>query len=304
MQEVLVASRDINISEALNEENVRIASLPKSVIQQGALKNLEDLENRFARVRLYPGEPILRDKVMGTEGTASSIKVPPGYRVVSVKVTSESSVSSLVTPGDRVDIVVVLRDSPDMPMAFSKTILRAVRVFAVNSEIARTADLGTNVEEARTVSVLLKPDQVETLMMAADLGRIRLSLRSPDDPEVEETTGCTIEKIFGRGDVAEETSGSGAIDIPGLRGLASHPRQPVQPAVEDHWRMVISSPDGDSNYRWQEEGGRPDRCDLAAANDNTPIPAPAEQPQPPTREELARMVDELSKQIGSDSSEN
>ncbi len=304
MQEVLVASRDINISEALNEENVRIASLPKSVVQHGALTDLEDLDNRFARVRLYPGEPILHDKVMGTEGTASSVKVPPGYRVVSVKVTSESSVSSLVTPGDRVDIVVVLRNSSDTPMAFSKTILRAVRVFAVNSEIARTADMDSNVEDARTVSVLLKPDQVETLMMAADLGHIRLSLRSPDDAEVEETTGCTIEKIFGRGDVADETAGNGGIDVPGLRGRASRPTGPVEKPVEDHWRMVIASPHGDSNYRWQEEGGSPNLSSDPATTDVTTPPTSVEEQQPPTREEIARMVSELSKHLGSDSGEN
>ncbi len=305
MLEVLVASQDINISDALNDQNVRIASLPRSVVQQGALTNLEDLENRFARVRLYPGEPILHDKVMGTEGTASSVKVPLGYRVVSVKVTSESSVSSLVEPGDRVDIIVVLRNTHDTPMAFSKTILRAVRVFAINSEIARTADLDKNVEEARTVSVLLKPDQVETLMMAAGIGQIRLALRSPDDAEVEETAGCTIENIFGRGKTADETSGSGGIDVPGLRRLQSLASSPVgELPEEDYWKMVIASPLGTSKYRWQEEGGSPDLSDPKVTTDKVSPPPSADETQPPTRDEISQMVNELSKRLGNDSQEN
>jgi pilus assembly protein CpaB len=260
--QVLVAARDINISEALNEENVQIATLPRRLVQPGTLSDLKALEDKFARVRLYPGEPILQDKLMGSDGTASSVKVPPGYRVVSVKVTSESSVSSLIEPGDRVDVIVVLGQPHRSALAFSKTILKAVRVFAVNSDIARnTEDLDKTVEQARTVSVLLEPDHVEKLMMAAQLGTIRLALRSPEDTEVAETSGCTMDELIGRGDVADVVSDDGSLDPLGQRSAPEAPQTKAPAPQEDAWWMVIESPTETWDWRWQEEGGRPRRGD-------------------------------------------
>jgi pilus assembly protein CpaB len=266
MREVLIASSEININEALTEQNVRRASLPKSVVQHGALTDLDKLENKYARVRLYPGEPILLEKVMGVDDTSGSLKVPLGYRVVSVNVTSESSVSSLIEPGDRVDIIVVLRQTRENPVAIAKTILKAVRVFAVNSEMARTMDADKTLDQARTVSVLLKPEQVETLMMAADLGNIQLALRSPDDSDVDETTGCTIEKIFGNGDVADETFGNGEIRVPGITAAKQTEAEATDPADREYWTMVIASPHGSADFSWSEEGSTPERVE------DTPAP--------------------------------
>ena len=280
MREVLIASREININEAFSEQNVQRASLPKSVVQHGALTDIDKLDNKYARVRLYPGEPILLEKVMGIDDTSGSLKVPLGYRVVSVKVTSESSVSSLIEPGDRVDVVVVLKHTRETPVAIAKTILKAVRVFAVNSEMARTMDADKTADQARTVSVLLKPDQVEKLMMAADLGNIRLALRSPDDPDVDETAGCTIEKIFGNGDVADETFGNGKINVPGLT-TAEPNNTENENDDQNHWTMVVASPHGSADFRWPEEGATPDRVEdtpkpLIDRVDTDEAPVPSE----------------------------
>jgi pilus assembly protein CpaB len=266
MREVLVASREININEALSEQNVQRAMLPATVVQRGALTEIEGLQNRYARVRLYPGEPILLDKVMGADDTSGSLKVPLGYRVVSVRVTSESSVSSLIEPGDRVDVIVVLQHTSEAPVSLSKTILKAVRVFAVNSEMARTIEAEKNLDEARTVSLLLKPDQVEKLMMAADLGNIRLALRSPDDPNVDETPGCTIEKIFGNGDVADETFSNGEIGVPGLTHTDPQGLENTDDGADEcYWTMVVASPHGSADYRWSAEGATPNRAINAQA---------------------------------------
>ena len=280
MREVLIASREININEAFSEQNVQRASLPKSVVQHGALTDIDKLDNKYARVRLYPGEPILLEKVMGIDDTSGSLKVPLGYRVVSVKVTSESSVSSLIEPGDRVDVVVVLKHTRETPVAIAKTILKAVRVFAVNSEMARTMDADKTADQARTVSVLLKPDQVEKLMMAADLGTIQLALRSPDDPDVDETAGCTIEKLFGHGGVADETFGNGKISVAGI--ISPEPSNTEDDVDDqDYWTMVVASPHGSADFRWPEEGATPDRVEdtpkpLIDRVDTDEAPVPSE----------------------------
>ena len=106
---------------------------------------------------------------MNWDDASGSLKVPKGFRAVSVKVTMEASVSSLIEPGDHVDVIVVVKRSQDTP-PMAKTILRAVQVFAVNSQMAKSQDKDKTLEEIRTVSLLVDPDQAETTVDGAGLG--------------------------------------------------------------------------------------------------------------------------------------
>ena len=78
----------------------------------------------------------------------------------------ESSVSGPVQPGDRVDLVVYFRKSGEVPSTGAKTILRDVNVFAVDAETERNVDANGTTYSLRTVSLLVKPDQAETVTLA------------------------------------------------------------------------------------------------------------------------------------------
>ncbi len=263
-QGVLVAVEEININESLNEENVQLVEWPRDRVPVGTITDWSQLEGKLARIRLYPGEPIMQGKVMDLDDAGGSLKVPLGYRVASVRVTSASSVSNLIEPGDRVDVVVVLRESRENMLAMSRTILKAVRVFAVNSEMEKNVERENGLEETQTVSLLLQPEQVETLAMADELGTIKLALRSPDDPNVDETNGCTVEKIVGRSSVADETDAGGALALrsqllASVAPTASAPEEetPRQPK----WRMSVMSPGTSQQYHWYDQETRPELVD-------------------------------------------
>jgi len=265
---VLVATKEININEPLTEENVRISQWPSRQIPQGSLADLKQVENKFARIRLYEGEPILGAKVMNWDDASSSLKVPKGFRAVSVKVTMEASVSSLIEPGDHVDVIVVLKRSQENP-PMAKTILKAVQAFAVNSEMAKSPDKDKTLDEVRTVSLLLSPDQAEKLAMGQDLGMIRLALRSPGDEEVDETRGCTVERLLGRGDVAggdgaNPRSEGGRRETPALSETEA-----ANGSGAGGWSIVIDSPERTEEYSC-DSSGEPPR--LTGFKDKTAAP--------------------------------
>ena len=137
---IFVAMNDINIGTKLDAQNVRPEEWPKDRVPDGAITTLEELADRFPRTRLYAGEPILQAKLMDSNDGSKSVDIPEGFRVVSVRVSMESSVSGLVQPGDRVDLVVFLRKSADIPETGTRTILRDVNVFAVDAETERNVD--------------------------------------------------------------------------------------------------------------------------------------------------------------------
>ena len=124
--------------------------------------------------------------------------------------------------------MVVIRSNNNRD-SISKTILRAVRVFAVNSETVRNAEHDSAPQEIRAASLLVTPDQAEKLLMAAELGQLRLALRSPEDISVEETTGCSYQRLLGRGEVADNT-------------LTSVATEAKRAAEQPYWTMLVGSP--------------------------------------------------------------
>lgn len=192
---IFVAATDIDIGAALTSQNVKLEEWPKDRVPEGAITRLEDLEGRFARQRLYPGEPVLLAKLMDSNSD-TAMTIPEGYRACSIKVSGEIAVGNLIKPGDRVDVIVFLHKSADVPVTSARTILRDVRVWAVNEKTERTVDDMGKVTVAQTVSLLVTPKQVELLTLATQLGDLRLSLRRPNDTKEAEDSGMTVDDLL------------------------------------------------------------------------------------------------------------
>jgi len=277
LRKVVIAASAIDINEPFSEKNTRIDTWPADKVPQGAVGSLDDVQGKFARVRMYQGEPVLADKVMDIYGISGAMKIPPGYRVVSVKATAETSVSNLVEPGDRVDVVVVIHEQPIETNAVAKTILKAVRVFAVNRDMDRAQDETKSTDSARTVSLLLQPEHVEKLMMAAKLGEIRLALRSPDDAKVDPTAGCTYHQVLGRADVASDLTSAGMLASLNRDDSAATPGGGAEPA----WTMTMITPHGSQKFCWSDVRELPEQESPARGMEKPADEPPTEPDEPP-----------------------
>jgi pilus assembly protein CpaB len=281
--QIYVASADIDVNEQLDGENVKVEEWPKSKVPEGSITDLEELKERFARVRFYKGEPILKAKLAnGIEGPA--IKIPEGFRVCSFEVQMDTAVSGLVNPGDRVDIIGYFSQRSGAPETGTREILRNVRVFAVNSETEFGKDQEGRTIVAKTVSVLVEQGQVARLMLATELGTLRLALRRPNETgAATDGESATIETLFGKGsedadkshtaeaketDEGQEdgqlTSAAGGFvnflaglkrgqqqssDAPMPMAAMAAMAQPAGPA----WQMQVLTPNGGTSFVWSDE---------------------------------------------------
>ena len=289
MVEIFVAASEINIGDRLNSQNVKLEPWPKAKVPEGSIKKFEDLEDQTANQRLYSGEVILTAKLGGANDLPR--KIPPGYRAVPVKLNVDT-VIGLIRPGDRVDVLVFLRRSREVPRTGTRTILRNIRVFSVNKNTERISDNEGKTFKAKTVSLLVKPSQVETLMLAKNMGKIQLSLRRPEDEIADRAVGGTnIAKLLG-GSAAPsdktprtETKASGGSFLDWLRkndkkdaklmNLAKKetaPTPPVTPTkqaspIDDSsdvkFRMVVHGPGGATEYRWRDEKQLPEAINVS-----------------------------------------
>jgi len=255
MEQILVALADIDIGTKLDAQNVKLEDWPKAKIPDGAVRKLEDVKDKFANARFFKGEPLHVNKISDTLTNIAN-KVPAGYRAMPVKV-EEDTVMKGISPGDRVDVMVVLRkNGNEIPETGAFTILTNVRVFAVNTNTERATDAKGEAQNFKTISLLVKPEHGRELAVAASMGKIMLTLRRPD--EKDEVNGAEqvtpIQEILsGRTKLATEPTTVAPNTAQGFKSFVQENTNPEPPPVEPviaAWKMEVFTPSERKMYEW------------------------------------------------------
>ncbi len=127
---------------------------------------------------------------MGLGANLLTRRIPKGERALSIAVDSVSSVSSMVRPNDRVDLIATFRFPPEADGSgldqVTMTILQNVTVLAVGQQLAgAVGPTGTN-RSYSTVTLSVTPEEAEMLVFAQQKGTMVLTLRTPADIEAVE----------------------------------------------------------------------------------------------------------------------
>jgi len=262
---ILVAMTDIGINQKLDAQNIKLEEWPKDRVPEGAISDLKELDGKYPKSRMYAGEPILNAKLTGANQNTAVNTIPKGYRAVPVKVSAETT-GRLIQPGDRVDVLVMLRKSSEVPETGTRTILRDVNVFSVDGATERSVDETGNARNVNTVLLLLRPKQAEAVTLASELGRLFLTLRRPDDDVEDLSDGETVQSLLGSsGENANENNpdnGGGFTDwlhraVTKVEPVPTQALAP-QPAPEaPKWKMVILGSNGSQEYHWMDENELP-----------------------------------------------
>lgn len=306
-ESIYVALTDVDMGAQLNTQNVKVEQWPHDKVPAGAITKLEDLDGLRVRTRVFAGEPILAAKLLSrnANGSSASEMIPSGYRVVAVKVDDVSSTSSLIKPGDRVDVLVHLRASPNTGVheTATRTLLQNISVFAVNEIFQRPSEIDAGTIAARTVSLLVTPDQAELVTLATELGTIRLVLRSIEDEDVAATHGATTQHVVGPGKhgsrEAEEAIGLGGGDDGDHPLLEMLNEQETATATKvaavsadptitdaDRWRMLVLEGAKMTHVHISADGTQTSQVVGEVGANNHPLPLTPAQ-QKPTAEESA-----------------
>jgi len=192
---IYVALKDIKVNDPIvTDKNVKLEEWPKDRIPSDAIRDSKDYQGQRAGGLILAGEPIRKAKFAIDNRVT---EIPKGYRVEAVQSDAVSATGNLLQPGDRVDVLLTVKNVGNTANQFAKTILQDVKVFAVNEQWRPTE--GNKSDEsisAKTVSLLLTPAQAQVVYLAEAMGRIRLVLRNPDDNEVAATAGTDAEAIL------------------------------------------------------------------------------------------------------------
>jgi pilus assembly protein CpaB len=209
---IYVALHNINLGDPIDAKMLSLQEWPKDRVPHGAISTLEELQGRRPRTTIIEGEPILEGKLLNKGEMADPIRgITKGMRLFTVKVDAEKSAAGLLGPGDRVDVQLFVRKDQrtGVETAKSKIILQNVRVYAVDQSVQRSADGGEERSVAKTISLLLKPEQASKLSLATQVGEISLIPRNPDDEDQAQVAETTVEELLKDGEINSRSKEQG-----------------------------------------------------------------------------------------------
>jgi pilus assembly protein CpaB len=153
-----------------------------------------------ARRRILANEPISPDQLIqrGDHSIGSAV-VSPGMRAVSIAISAQTASGGFIAPGDYVDVMLsiqhditqydengkkapagtpaMLPDGDTMVKYSTETVLRNVKVLAIDQSLGRNAEQGP-ADVGKTATLEVSPHDAEKLLTAGQLGSLTLVLRS------------------------------------------------------------------------------------------------------------------------------
>jgi pilus assembly protein CpaB len=239
---IVKAKVDIRESQTITEEMLKLDEIPKKFMEPSAIvfertlkddteneeemkKSLRSIAGSVALVAIKKEEQITYNKI--TEPgirTGLAPQVAPGRRAIAMNVSNQSSVSKLIKPGDRVDVIAVLDMGGGRETKISKTILQDVVVLSVGQNVTNNIPRKLEVEGNKTnyksltedssydtVTIEVEPEQAQVVALVAGNGEnaITLVLRNNDDTERKNFGSTMMSDILGgdTGRIQRNTAG-------------------------------------------------------------------------------------------------
>ncbi len=192
-ESVLVAERPLAAGTLLRREDMHWKEIASGAIAPTYLLHSQVSEAAYVgavtRRAFAAGEPLVAaGLVKSNERGFLAAALGVGMRAVSIAVDAPQSVSGLILPGDRVDVILTQKFSDSIPAArrsVGETILRNLRVVAIDQWMTPSAEPTTNQGIAaaepripKTITLEVSPIDAEKLMVAVELGTVGFSVRA------------------------------------------------------------------------------------------------------------------------------
>ncbi len=184
--DVVVARRDVNRGEPVSADTMAIRQIPAEYVASTAIRpeQFDDLQGARLALPLRGGEALLHSAIIGGETMAFSARVKPGIRALTIAVDEINSISGMLQPGDRIDLLFSAKppDGPGHAAPESTiTLFQNLLVLATGRQIRPGTDERQGPRPFSSVTVEVEPDHAQRLVVAQRAGKLTAVLRNPDD---------------------------------------------------------------------------------------------------------------------------
>lgn len=173
----LAAALPLEAGQVLKPQDIKTIDWPASLPLQGGIVQMKDLIGRAVVYPLGANQPILeRDLAMPGMGLIE--KIPEGMRAVALRSDEVVGVAGFLFPGSHVDVLVTYRTDKS-PEPATATVLQDAEVLAAGHQVE--PDPAGKPSTVNVVTLLMKPDDAERVVLASTQGSIHFVLRNSSD---------------------------------------------------------------------------------------------------------------------------
>jgi len=211
---VLVPIKEIETGTALIPHMFRQEKRPQVGVSERAVTSYEELQGTYARSLIVPGQPLHKEYVTTVRpANVLTAKIPEGFRAVTIRTDSLTSVGGFARPGARVDVnwSTRLNGAP------------AIVPIVENAEVLSADSQTTNQEGTagivpNTVTLLVTAEDAKKIQLATSSGSLSLSLRGDNDSQGSQGRGeVTIPDLLGQPVAKEPVRNDGAVIVDGKK---------------------------------------------------------------------------------------
>ena len=174
---------------------------PADAVPVGAVTNIQDLADFYARVDIEPGMPVQLTHLT-KEQIAQAIRITSGMRAVTITVNSQSGLEGWARPGSRVDVALTFKSEKDEGELTSKVIVQNARVLSFDGS-ADEEDRGSRLRGRRTragkstITLEVSPEDALKVQTSRQMGTLSLLMRAPEDDKAASVTEVGNRSIDG-----------------------------------------------------------------------------------------------------------
>jgi pilus assembly protein CpaB len=211
---VLVPVREIEAGTALMPHMFRQEKRPEVGVSERAVTSYEELEGSFARSLIVPGQPLHKEYITTIRpANVLTAKIPEGFRAVTIRTDSLTSVGGFARPGARVDVNWSTRINGAPAIV---PIVENAEVLSADSQT--TNQQGMEGIVPNTVTLLVTAEDAKKIQLATSSGSLSLSLRGDNDTQGSDGRGeVTIPDLLGQPVVKEPVKNDGAVIVDGKK---------------------------------------------------------------------------------------
>jgi pilus assembly protein CpaB len=182
---VVTISRPLGIGDRLEEGGVAIVPWPREGLPRRAVL-AEDVGLLLGRALIHPlpaGEPVLwTDLPEGPRAQLSSERIPPGLRAIALPAEEIRTLSHLLAPGDRVDVVWT-RPMENSSRLVSTVLGEGVPVLAMGGRLSGDSGAENRQDTPSSITLVARPELALAICQAMQGGEVFLLARNREDED-------------------------------------------------------------------------------------------------------------------------
>ena len=219
---VVVPKMDLPPGAVVTGENMATRDVPSLYVHRDVVspEKFAVAEGQRLSFQLDSGKPLLWAHLEGGSSPNFSGKLPNGKRAMTISVDDINSISGMLQPKDKVDIILTMtQEGAKHKITFP--LMQDVTVLATGTKVSSERGVDPKTGQPisttyRTATLLVSQEEAKKIILSQDSGKLTLILRHPDDNKPLPKDRITVAHLLDEGGVVKRT-GNGIEFIVGGR---------------------------------------------------------------------------------------